>query len=212
MGTGWSMRLLVDDNAVTLDRPTLAAAIAAGAAHAESRGRIVVEIKADGVTLAERDIESAPDVPGTFKEVALSTASKSELGASVLEAAASALSDLATAQRFVADQILASKLEPAMGAMKEVLGVWQGVRDGADQVCSLLGTDLPTLGERAGMRDAAKEIIPRTTATLAEVMRCVQAQDWSALADVMEEDLCGLANAWQDLLGVIARHLDAENR
>ncbi len=206
------MRLLVDDNAVALERPTLAAAIAAGAAHAERLGRIVVEIKADGVALAERDIEGAPDVPGTFKEVALATTSKAELGAGVLEAAATALSDLTAAQRFVADQILASKLEQAMDAMKEVLGVWQGVRDGTDQVCILLSTDLPTLGARAGMPEAAGEIIPRTTATLGEVMRCVQARDWSALADVMEDELSGLARSWQDLLGVIAKHLYAENR
>jgi hypothetical protein len=75
------MRLLVDEREVPLDRNTLAAAIATGAGDAESRGRIVVEIKADGVTLADRDIESAPDVPGTFREIALITASKAELAA-----------------------------------------------------------------------------------------------------------------------------------
>lgn len=202
------MRLLVDDKAVTLERPTLAAAIAAGAAHAEAMGRIVVEIKADGVTLADRDIESAPDVPGTFQQVSVETASKAELGANVLEAAASALSDLVSAQRFVADQILATKLEPAMNALKEVLDVWQGVRGGTEQVCIMLATDLPTLGAGVGKAEEAGAIVGRTAATLSEVMRSVQAQDWSTLADVMTDELSDLARAWQELLGAIASGLN----
>lgn len=198
---------MVDDKSVALERPTLAAAIAAGAAHAESMGRIVVEIKADGVTLAERDIESAPDVPGTFQQVSVETASKAELGASVLEAASAALSDLVSAQRFVADQILATKLEPAMNALKEVLDVWQGVRGGTEQVCIMLATDLPTLGASVGRAEEAGAIVGRTAAILNEVMRSVQSQDWSTLADVMTDELTELARAWQELLGAIAAGL-----
>ncbi len=201
------MQLLVDDRSVELARPTLAAAIAAGAAHAETLGRIVVEIKADGVTLGDRDIEGAPDVPGTFQIVSMQTTSKAELGASVLEAASAALSDLVSAQRFVADQILATKLEPAMNALKEVLDVWQGVRGGAEQVCIMLATDLPTLGASVGRADEAGAIVGRTASTLGEVMRSVQAQDWSTLADVMTDELSELARAWQELLGAIAAGL-----
>lgn len=201
------MQLLVDDRSVELVRPTLAAAIAAGAAHAETLGRIVVEIKADGVTLGDRDIEGAPDVPGTFQIVSMQTTSKAELGASVLEAASAALSDLVSAQRFVADQILATKLEPAMNALKEVLDVWQGVRGGAEQVCIMLATDLPTLGASVGRSDEAGAIVGRTASTLGEVMRSVQAQDWSTLADVMTDELSELARAWQELLGAIAAGL-----
>lgn len=204
------MRLLVDDKSVGLERQTLAAAIAAGAAHAESLGRIVVEIKADGVTLGEREIEGASDEPGASQEVAIETVSKSELGASVLEAAAAALTDLVASQRFVADQILATRLEPAMNALKGVLDVWQGVRAGTEQVCEMLATDLPSLGARAGKGAEAAAIVGRTTATLGEVMRSVQAQDWSTLADVMNDELSDLAGAWHQLLGAVAAALYAD--
>ncbi|MBX3316283.1 MAG: hypothetical protein KF902_05405 [Phycisphaeraceae bacterium] len=201
------MRLMVDDAQVALERPTLAAAIAAGAAHADSLGRIVVEVRADGVTLAERDIESAPDVPGTFEEVSLLTASKGELGASVLMAASGALSDLVSAQRFVAEQILATKLEPAMNALQEVLSVWQGVREGTDQVCTLMASDFGSLAARAGRPGVESGIAERTASALTEVKRCVQGHDWSTLADVMQDELESLALAWRDLLAAIAESL-----
>lgn len=198
------MRLLVDEREVRLDRPTLAAAIAAGAGDAESRGRIVVEIKADGVTLAERDIESAPDVPGTFREIALTTASKEELAAGVLRAAEAALADLGAAQRHVAEQILATKLEPAAAGLQEVIAVWQGVRDATDQVCILLATDLPTLAADARKAGEARSAIDGLAEALGRVRASVQAQDWSELADILTDELTDLSRIWQGLLGAIA--------
>ena len=197
------MRLMVDEREVKLDRPTLAAAIAAGAGDAESRGRIVVEVKADGVTLAERDIESAPDIPGSFKEVALTTVSRGELAAGVLSAASAALGDLATAQRHVADQVLATRLEPAAAGLQEVISVWQGVREASDQVCVLLATDLSTLAESAGVGDQARAAVDGLAAALTGVRASVQAQDWSTLADLLTDELTDLASSWQTVLGAI---------
>lgn len=206
------MRLLVDEREVRLDRPTLAAAISAGAGDAESRGRIVVEVRADGVTLAERDIESAPDVPGSFKEISVTTVSRGELASGVLLAAAAALGDLETAQRHVADQIVATRLEPAAAGLQEVLTVWQSVREACDQVCVLLGVDLHELAAGAGAPDAGRGALEGLTAALAGVRASVQAQDWSGLADILTDELTDLAAEWRDLLGAISEVVSTPDR
>lgn len=201
------MRLLVDGHEIPLDRATLAAAIAAGAGEAESRGRMVVEVKADGITLDERDIESAPDVPGTFQEIRLVTASRDEMAAGVLRAAEAALGDLVAAQRHVADQILATRLEPAASGLQEVLNVWQSVHDATDQICLLLAQDLPTLASRADRADQADPALAGLTSALSQVRSTVQSQDWSSLADLLTDELTDLARMWQGLLGAIATSL-----
>lgn len=204
------MRVMVDQETVEIARPTLAAAIAGGAAHAESKGRIVVEVKADGVTLAERDIENAPDIPGAFREIQLLTASRAHLAAQVLQAAASALDDVIAAHRFVADQIFATRLEPATNALQETLGVWQQIREGVEQVCVLLASDLPTLSGKVGKSEEARELVSGLSSGLGEVRRAVAAQDWSTLADTLTDDLTVLADRWRTLLGALAAALYTE--
>jgi HAMP domain-containing protein len=198
------MRVTMDGIDLTLERATLAAAIAAGAEHAERVGRIVLEIRADGVALTERDIEGAPDTPGTFKVIELVTASRTELATEVLEAAVGALDDLVTGQRHVASQILATKLEMAVVSLQEILGVWQHVREALDQVCFVMGTDLPGLAAASGRESEARELVARLTSGLSEIRRCVGAQDWSTLADVLNDEMGELAAAWRGLVREIA--------
>lgn len=194
------MRVTMDGIDLTLERPTLAAAIAAGAEHAEGAGRIVLEIKADGVALTERDIESAPDTPGTFKVIELVTASRAALAREVLEAAAGALDDLVTGQRHVAAQILATKLEMAVVSLQEILGVWQHVREALDQICAVMGADLAELAAPSGRGAEVPVLVARLTAGLSEIRRCVGAQDWSTLADVLNDEMGDLAIAWRELV------------
>lgn len=201
------MRLLVDDREVRLDRPTLAAAIATGAGDAHTRGRIVVEIKADGISLADHDIESASDVPGSVQEVRLLTTSRAEMGAEVLLAAKAALADLGAAQRHVADQILATRLELAASSLQQVLNTWQGAREAVEQVCLLLGTDLPALASNASMSDEASDAVSGLTMALAGVRQAIQTQDWSTLADLLTDELTDLTQSWQKLLGATAASL-----
>lgn len=203
------MRVIMDGQEVTVERPTLAAAIAAGAEHAEGQGRIVLEIKADGVALSERDIETAPDTPGTFKVIELVTASRAELAVEVLRATEGALDDLVIGQRHVASQILATKLEPAIASLQEILGVWQHIREALDQVCAVMGNDLPGLAATVGMEAEARESISRLTSGLSEIMRCVGAQDWSTLADIMTDEMGELAVSWRGLVGAIADSMAA---
>jgi hypothetical protein len=125
----------------------------------------------------------------------------------VLRAAEAALADLGAAQRHVAEQILATRLEPAAAGLQEVIAVWQGVRDAADQVCILLSTDLPTLAAGAGTKEAARSVIDGLADALGRVRSSVQAQDWSELADLLTDELTDLAKMWQALLGAIATSL-----
>ena len=154
------MRVLLDGHPVNIPRPTLAAALAAVAEAAESRGRLVGEVTADGSVLDDDQIEGATDQPSSIRELVCISLDPIDLVASTLRESVAALETTARDQQTAAEQIQAGKTQEALATLGPVLATWQVVQMVVDRggtavnidfsTASVPGIDEPRPVERCG--------------------------------------------------------------
>ncbi|MBK7404041.1 MAG: hypothetical protein IPJ41_05280 [Phycisphaerales bacterium] len=139
------------------------------------------------------------------EEVHLTSAEPCEFVRVTLLDARDALDRARADQIAAADAVEAGRAQEAFGLVESSLGLWQAARQALDQGAQLVGLDLSTLPADLG------EILPGAVESLArcleEVRRCVGAQDWSGLSDLLRYDLDELARTWQRVLERVADHL-----
>lgn len=200
------MKATLDGTSIQVDPPTLAAAIAAGAKAAESQGRIIVEVKADGVALASEALSNPSVEPGECRDVAMISADPRALVRVSLLDGVEALVSLKPLHGAVADALSAGNLQLGLDQLREVLNTWQALQNLLEHSRALLGVDLATValpeGE-AGFDARAAEFVAYTRA----IRDAVSNQDWSALSDTVGYDLDAAADAWSILLQSLANHV-----
>jgi len=187
------MKAFLDQKQIDVQRPTLAAALAAGAAEAERQGRIVVEVRADGRSVTGDELESPSDTEGAA-EISMVTAEPRALVSVTLGDAAEALDQARPTHSRAAELVQQGQLADAIGAMETVLGAWGAARAALDQGSLVLGQDL------ADGIEGAKQEIDGLASQLAELQRALADQDWSSVADVLAYELEPRAGAWSGLL------------
>lgn len=186
-----AMRVLLDGATILQHAGTLGEALDAAREAAERRGRVVVEVMLDGAPASGDDLSNAEALsrPATAKEASLVSAEPRDLVASTFEDAAAAMSDLRDTQRELALKIQQGRTGEATGALGEVFEVWEAARQALEQGAEMASIDL-------GSDGAAADMIAGLTERLREVVRAVEAKDWSALADELEYDLAEQADRW----------------
>jgi hypothetical protein len=203
------MRLYLDGDPIQVETPGLATALREGAARAEQRGRIVVEATLDGRALSDEQLEHPSDDPGAGDEVRLLSAEPKSLVRITLLDAADALEDAKVRQAQCARQLQTGDMEGAMQTLSDAITVWQAVRDVVSRSADLL--QLPLDGMTFPGPDADSppvgQLVASLTANLEELKRSVNAEDWSALADVLAYDLDEQADRWRGLMHNLAEHV-----
>src|SRR5262245_25229892 len=202
------MQVLLDGTPVVVARPTLADAIATCAADAQSRGRIIVEVKADGVVLAGDKLGNPSREPSTIKELCLLSAEPKALVRHTLLEAVGALERARADQATAAEQIQGGQTDQALGTLQTAMLTWQTVRDVVEQSAGVLGLDLDTLvvpGVEDGVtfKTATQELLKH----LREMRTALDQQDWSALSDIVGYDLDAQVGVWKGLLVALAQHV-----
>lgn len=190
------MRLLLDDQPLSIDARTIAEGIAAGRDAALAEGRVIVEAKLDGRLLEGGELSST--IAGEGAELRLTSADPRALVAASLREVAGSLPDLRTAQAEAARRIQAGEYEAAFEHLGEAIAGWEGVRRVIDEGPRLLGIDASGLTP-AGPRTVAASI-DSLSAALSALQDAVRVQDWSTLADVLEGELTDAAREWEALL------------
>lgn len=203
------MRLFLDGDPIQVEVPGLATALREGAARAEERGRIVVEATLDGRALSDEQLEHPSDDPGAGEEVRLLSAEPRALVRITLLDAADALENAQTRQTECARQLQVGDIEGAMQTLSDAITVWQAVRDVVSRSADLLHLPLDSMTLPAGDSPAPPvgDLIASLTASLEELKRSVNAEDWSALADVLAYDLDEQAGQWRGLMEGMAEHV-----
>jgi hypothetical protein len=192
------MRAFLDDRPLTLDRPTMAAAIRAGVDAAGALGRVVVEVSLDGEPVGDAVLQNPPETsPGA--ELRLTSIDPRALVADTLRDAGAALDAVREEQRHAADLIWAARLDEALAPLSTCVQTWNGVRDAVGKSVAMLGADFEARAGEAGLGAAAQSLAGH----LGELRRCLEAQDWSGLSDCLAFDLTREAAAWCDLLGAM---------
>lgn len=194
------MRVLLDGVPLNVQTPSLAEALAAARAHAESAGRIVIDAQLDQRPIADEILASPPTLP-TDGELACLTADPGELVHDALMGVAELLLETKADHRAAAELLSAGKLEDALTRLPAALRTWETVRQSVGDAAAILGLspESPPLagpvGELAG--------------GLAEVKRCFSAKDWAGLSDAVGEDLILQADRWRVMVLDLAEHARA---
>jgi len=202
------MQVLLDGRVLSIERPSLAEGLRAAIADAQSLGRIVVEVVADGVRMTDDAITSATDAPSAISELRVSSADPVALvRVSVLDAA-DALEVARAEQAAAAELIQAGRVEDALQHLQVALSTWQAVRDVLQRGAAVLALNLseikPRLDDGETSFTAASADL---TKHLNEVKRALADLDWSALSDVVGYDLDAQVGVWKQLLSSFAASL-----
>ncbi len=195
------MNVYLDNEPLRVEPPTLARAIEMARDAADARGRVVIEVKGDGVPVAADLLDSPPENDAGFGEVRMISTPPGIFVRETLLEARSVLDDAVRAQERAGEQIQSGELEAALEPLHEALACWSLVRDVVDRSQALLGqsaSDVRFTG--AGGELTGEACIARLGEALRDVRGALEQSDWSALADALAYDLGDLAGDWRAML------------
>ncbi len=198
------MQVLLDDQPVPIDRPTLAAALRAAQDAARVRGRIIVEAYADGTQVSDELLSSPSDEPVNIRQLAMRSAEPRALVSFTLTDAADALVHVADDHDKVGRDIQAGRTQQALGKLGESIATWQAVCDILNKGATLLKLDLDSVtlddGDPTPLSGRFSAMLER----LASIRTALESQDFSALSDILLYDMAPLARQWSVTMKTIA--------
>lgn len=204
------MRVWVDDIQIESPEPGLCGAIAAARTFAGTSNRVVVEAELNGQTIADADLAN-PTTDPILGELRFHTADPTELVASTLRGVSAAMVDLKQDHAEAAELIQAGKVTDGMERLAKAFRSWDNVRMSVVTGCALLGIQVETLILRTnGPTVHIGQCIADLASTLGQVKLALQAQDWSALADLAGYDLQDQADRWTMALNALANHVQSQ--
>jgi hypothetical protein len=203
------MQVLLDGHPLHIARQSLAGALQAAAANAQSQGRIIIEAKADGISLSDENLTDPSDEPSTIRELKFTSADPRRLASTSLTDASTALELARVQQASAAELIQAGQPEEALRSLHVALSTWQSVRDVVQSSATVLSLDLDTLvlsdsDDPKTFGDATREL----SSHLANLKNSLEAMDWSATTDIVGYDLDAQVGTWKGLLTALANHVD----
>lgn len=199
------MRVYIDETELD-SNASIADALDAARDHAESTGRLIVDIHADGEPIDDALLDTPPTDNAGINELRLTT---TDPVAFLMETFASARESLALVredQSTAADHLRTGELEPAVESLNAILTGWQAVGEVVAQSAELAEIDLNAF-DFDGTN--ASTTIDKLSETLFEIRTNLTHQDWSALGDAIEYDLDDLATQWDTLLGALAKRVQS---
>lgn len=200
------MKATLDGEDLAIDRPTLAAALEAGASSARARGRIVVEVVLDGQPLEGDRLDAPSDEPLHGEVLEMTSTDPASLVRVTLFDAADAMDSARDEHAACAAMIHRGETTDAMGALAQLLATWQAVRQAVAQGGLAVGTPLSTYAGD-GALEARTSALARQ---LDDLKRAVSDEDLATVADLLEEDLREEAGLWADTLRHIAEAMKAD--
>ncbi len=194
------MKATLDGQPLTIDRPSLAAALEAGVANARERGRIIVEVLLDGEPLHGEALGQPSDEAIDAQHVEMTSTDPTSLVRVTLFDAADAMDSAQDEHAACAEMIHRGDIRAAMGALGQLLSTWQAVREAVAQGGAAVGQPLSSYAAE-GSLDKRTESLSKQ---LDDLKRAVGNDDLSTVADLLEDDLRAEAGLWADTLRQIA--------
>jgi hypothetical protein len=200
------MDALLDGKSLPLQRPTLACALAVGVDAARAQGRIIIEVRADGVALGDDALASPSDQASGIVKLELVSADPRALVRVTLGDAIDALRGLVGEQVRLAELVHTDQLQLAAGGLQDVFQTWHTVKDVVARSGALLDMELSDLdvGAEHGTVGQASN---RLLTYLRGVKGSLEREDWSTLADILEVNLSEEAQRWEGLLTALSDHV-----
>ncbi len=196
------MQVYLDGQPLAVERATLASGLRAASEAAQKRGRVVVEVYVDGTMVSDTILSDPPDqVLGA--EMRLISIEPKLLVRETLLDAAEALDKAGQEQTDAADEIQSGRVEGAMPLLQSAILKWQAVRDAVEKSASLLEIPLNSRVAGPGERNLG-QVVDGLAASLTDVRRSLESEDWSGLADLLAYDMADQIKSWQLMLRSLA--------
>lgn len=202
MGHTQSMEVLLDGKRLDVQRPTLAAALKVAVETANRDGRIIVEVKCDGARLSDDVLASPSDEVLGTRTLAFTSEDPRLLVARSMQDAEDLLGTTREKQQSIAERVQAGDLGPALADLSECFKAWQVLHDVVSQGCAVLGWDIEKVALADGTTLSAA--VADLRVHLRNLRDALEAEDWSAVSDVVGYDLDAQATRWQATLRVLA--------
>ncbi len=195
------MNVYLDDEPLRVEPPTLARAIQVARDTADARGRVVIEVKGDGVTVPGDLLDSPPDNDAGFGELRMLSTPPGPFVRETLLEARTVLEDAVRAQDQAAELVQAGTLGASLEPLHKALQCWSVVRDVVEQSQALLGESAGSVSFQ-GPRGTTtgEDCIARLSVALRDVRSALEQSDWSALSDALAYDLGELSGDWRSML------------
>ena len=174
--------------------------------HAESNGRLIIDIFADGNPIDESILDNPPADNAGINELRLQTTDPVAFLGETFASARESLALVREDQGTTAASLRTGELEPAIESLNAVLTGWQAIGEVVAQSAELVDIDLSTFTFKD---KSANDCVQKLGDTLFEIRTNLTHQDWSALGDAVEYDLDELANDWNALLEALDAHVRA---
>lgn len=207
------MKVFLDERPLSVQRPTLVAALAAGRSAADDLHRVIVEAKLDGVAISDAELDQPTERDLGQAELRLITADPALLVSTTLHEIADALDGVRATQRAAARAFQRGELNEAFTHLSSSLGVWDAVRQGVEQGPALLNRRLTDLRINAAANQGGTggaslaDHLDQLATRLSGLRTALSAQDWSTLADELEGEFDPAAARWSAILRELAAQL-----
>ncbi len=201
------MRAYLDDQPLELEETTLTAAVVAGKREADAKGRMIIEVWADGEKAPPSDLANPPGRAPYASEVRFVSVEPRALVAEALAEAAENLEAVRGPQREAAAALARGERGEAMGRVGSCLKAWESARKAIQEGAAVLGVTPAQLAGPGASEERCAAAIDDLLSALKEVQRSIQDEDVASLGDVLEYDLDELAETWIELLVEMAEHV-----
>lgn len=209
MGHTHGVEVILDGVAFSERAASISAALRAASETARTRGRIVVEVRADGERVPDAMLAGEAADLATIKVLSFVSANPRHLVTQTLRDAAAALNQATADQQRVCELVQSGETAEAIDPLRSVLSTWQAVRDVVDRGGALLGEPLQNLN--VGVEDGARSVAEATSG-LREALRslkdAMENEDWAAVSDTVGYDLDAQSRRWVALLLALADALE----
>jgi hypothetical protein len=194
------MDVFLDNNELATPEQTLGAILSAARKLIAPAGRFVVEVRVDGRTLEDSEIEFLGPQKINAEEIQLITADPLELADQALADIGDSLRRARGAQQEAAQLLRTDRPADALRFVQDALGVWSQAQQAVQSSARLLEINLDQL--RVG-----DESVPRAIQGLLDRLAAVRTQltasDWLGLADTLAYELDASALTWTQLMADI---------
>lgn len=204
------MKVFLDGEELAVKGASLGTALAAGTAASEEKGRIIVEVWADGDPAPESDLSSPPEREPYASELRFVTAEPKSLVRTVLLDVSDALSATRDTQRQAADHLQVGETGQALVELGDAVRTWETVRRAVEEGCALVNIPTATGSTIAG-GGINSALVEDLASNLTSIKKALADQDWPALADLLSFELDEQIDRWQEELNRLADAIKSQS-
>ncbi len=201
------MRVLLDDEQLEVNEPTVAAALTAGVERAGERGRVIIEVLVNDRVLNDEELAEPSDQLMVGSCIELKSASPGFVVVQAMHDSIAYLERVRSVQVQASELIQSGQLSESVEQMGQIVGIWQTVQVAASESIQLLEFDLTSVQvDESGT--AANEVLAELTDKLAQLKQGLISKDWSSVSDILEYDLDEQIDRFSGVLGAIAKQAE----